>query len=147
MVKKDIVRQAGAIPYFEVDGKLMTIMVTARSRSSFWLFPKGHIDAGLTPEEAAELESYEEAGLRGAIRKKAVGTYYFSKLGRDYRVKLFPLKVKKVLKKWPEAASRTRHMVTFDEAIVHLEDPAMQELAIRLYRRLTRKNTKKLTQS
>jgi len=141
MNKKQIVRQAGVIPYLEIDGQLMTVMVTARSRSSFWLFPKGHIEADLTPEQSAAAEAYEEAGIRGLIRKKAVGTYRYSKLGRIYRVKLFPFKVKKLLKKWPEAASRTRHIVTFDEAIIHLEDPAMQELALKLYRRLTRKTT------
>jgi len=146
MAKEKIIRQAGAIPYYcGADGQLMTVLVTARRRDPFWLFPKGHIEPEATPVEAAAIEAYEEAGLRGQVRKKAVGSYTFTKLRRIYRVKLYPMKVKKVLKKWPEAKCRTRHLIPFEEAMARLEDPVMRRLARKLYDKLRETQDAKTT--
>lgn len=136
MAKTKIIKQSGAIPYLERDGQLLTVLVTSGKNSSFWLFPKGHLEDKLTSAEAAAAEAYEEAGIRGQIAKKALGSYSFVKLGREYRVKLYPLKVKKVFKKWPEANRRSRAMVSFEEAIKRLEAPEMKLLAQKLYARL-----------
>ena len=136
MAKTKIIKQSGAIPYLERDGRLLTVLVTSGKNSSFWLFPKGHLEENLTSAEAAAAEAYEEAGIRGQISRKALGTYSFVKFGREYRVKLYPLKVKKVFKKWPEANRRSRAIISFDEAIERLEAPEMKLLAQKMYVRL-----------
>src|SRR5262249_32651877 len=64
--RADLLHQAGAIPYAIVDGEVRVLLVTSRG-SGRWLIPKGNIDPGLTPAEAAAKEAYEEGGIRGRI--------------------------------------------------------------------------------
>lgn len=46
---------------------LGTLYLLARAKKdpSQWIFPKGHIEPGETPEEAARREMHEEAGVDG----------------------------------------------------------------------------------
>lgn len=141
MVKVKIVRQSGVIPYLQDGKELKTILVTASGNSAFWLFPKGHLESNLSSSEAAALEAYEEAGIRGLIGKKSIGTYSYTKLGKEYRVKMYLLKVKKILKKWPEANRRSRDVLTFPEAIARLEISEMRELAEKIFSKLKTKTS------
>ncbi len=50
---------AGDVPEF--------LIVTARDNPEHWLFPKGHIDGGEDPEDAAIRELHEEAGVEGEL--------------------------------------------------------------------------------
>lgn len=47
-----------------------------RRKNGVWLFPKGHIDPGETPETAARREVMEEAGLAVAILRPFRETAY-----------------------------------------------------------------------
>ena len=42
-------------------------ILPVRSRSGRWTLPKGHLEAGETPPEAAARESREEAGVEGDL--------------------------------------------------------------------------------
>ena len=53
-------------------------MVTSRSGRR-WVFPKGQIDPGHTPGEAALIEAWEEAGLVGTLDPEPVGSYLYEK--------------------------------------------------------------------
>ena len=75
------VNQAGAIVFRREAGELRVLLVTARRNPDYWIFPKGHIEAGETPEAAAMREAEEEAGITGAIVRSA-GSLSFI-LGRD----------------------------------------------------------------
>ena len=48
-------------------GRPEVLVVTARRRPDEWVFPKGHIDAGETPEQAAVREVHEESGVSATI--------------------------------------------------------------------------------
>lgn len=50
-----------------------------------WSLPKGHIEAGETPEEAAVREVAEETGIRGSIVAK-LGTIDFWFMSQDRRI-------------------------------------------------------------
>src|SRR5215213_7244397 len=56
-----VVRQAGAIVVRFDDDEPRLLLVTARRNPKTWIFPKGHIEDGETPAEAAVREAREEA--------------------------------------------------------------------------------------
>jgi 8-oxo-dGTP pyrophosphatase MutT (NUDIX family) len=78
---------AGGVVVRVNDGRREYLLVRAR-RSSAWVFPKGHIEAGETPEATAIREVAEEAGVRGQIVARA-GATAFEFLGERVRVSWF----------------------------------------------------------
>ena len=52
-----------------------------------WTFPKGHIQEGESPEQAAEREAKEEAGVIGKVSAKPVAEYLFPLQGSGLRTK------------------------------------------------------------
>jgi 8-oxo-dGTP pyrophosphatase MutT (NUDIX family) len=58
---------AGGIVYRQDDGAFLYLIVTAQQNPDHWVFPKGHIEPGETPEMAALREVSEETGVRGKI--------------------------------------------------------------------------------
>lgn len=67
---------AGGVVY--KDGKVLMIRVKTLSGKDVWTFPKGHIEQGEKPKDAAIREVEEETGVRSEI-KKEIGdfTYHF----------------------------------------------------------------------
>jgi 8-oxo-dGTP pyrophosphatase MutT (NUDIX family) len=63
------VQQAGAIAIRTRDGAVEALVVRSKKDPSAWVFPKGHIDSGESPAEAAVRELQEEAGVDGQIVK------------------------------------------------------------------------------
>ncbi len=57
------------------------LVVNQRGRS--WSLPKGHIEEGEVPLEAARREIYEESGLTELNFVKALGSYERMRLGKD----------------------------------------------------------------
>ena len=60
------------------DGTLQVLLVTSRETRR-WVIPKGWPMKGLKPYEAAAQEALEEAGLKGHVEEKPVGTYTYFK--------------------------------------------------------------------
>lgn len=67
MIGASDLTHAGGIVYRLEHGVAHFLLVTARHRSDEWLFPKGHIESGETPEQAAAREVQEEAGVIAAV--------------------------------------------------------------------------------
>ncbi len=134
-------RQAGALPYALVEGRVAFLLITSR-RSGKWIFPKGAIEPNMTPWESAALEALEEAGVSGAIEQEPIGSYR-SSLGSDgaalVDVDLFPLLVAEQLDAWREKEERLRHWATLSEARRLLADRTLGNLAQRLHDRLVPK--------
>jgi 8-oxo-dGTP pyrophosphatase MutT (NUDIX family) len=59
-----------------VDGQWEYLLVEARRSRGEWVLPKGHIEPGETPEEAAVREVQEEAGVRAAVIARAGESEY-----------------------------------------------------------------------
>ena len=49
------------------DGEQPRYLLVRAKRESWWVLPKGHIEKGETPEQAAVREVAEEAGVAGEI--------------------------------------------------------------------------------
>jgi ADP-ribose pyrophosphatase YjhB (NUDIX family) len=56
-------------------------VIVVNQRGKFWSLPKGHVDPGETPVQAAEREIREESGATGLKYVKELGTYERFKLG------------------------------------------------------------------
>lgn len=130
-------RQAGALPYAVVEGRLAFLLITSR-RTGKWIFPKGAIEPDMTPWESAALEAVEEAGVSGEISQEPLGSYRAS-IGLDgatlVDVDLYPLRVTAQLDEWREKDQRLRHWATLSEAKRLLTDRSMGRLAAKLHAR------------
>ncbi len=71
--------QYAALPYrITKPGVLEFMLITSRGTGR-WIIPKGWPMKGRKPPKAAAREAFEEAGLRGEIGGKAVGSFTYEK--------------------------------------------------------------------
>ncbi|MFQ5584126.1 MAG: NUDIX hydrolase [Calditrichia bacterium] len=120
-------QQSGVIPFRLRDGKLEVMLITSRTRKR-WIIPKGIIERDLSPAESAEMEAYEEAGIRGTLYPDLFGEYLLKKWGGTVKVQVFLLEVKKVFENWPEDSFRERKWVSIQEAIATVKNTRLKEL-------------------
>lgn len=129
--KREVRSQFGAVPWRINNGKLEILLITSR-RSKRWILPKGWPMDGATPAEAAATEAYEEAGVWGETSQLPIGFYAYVKAyeGDDLPivVAMFPLKVKKILKRWPEMGERKRKWVSRKKAAEALSEPELRQI-------------------
>ena len=117
-----IYRQSGVVPYRYEQNELKILLITSRHRKR-WIIPKGIVDYGFSPQESAEKEAYEEAGIKGNIDPRKIGKYQFQKWGGQVTVKVFLFMVTDELDSWPESSFRQKKWVSVEEAeqLVDLE--------------------------
>lgn len=115
--------QSSVIPFRVRDGTLEFCVITS-IRARHWGFPKGLIDPGETPIEAALKEAWEEAGLRGRVIGESLGAYRYEKWGEILEVDVFVMQVESVADVWLEAGVRDRRWATAEETkILIATDP------------------------
>ncbi|WP_299028904.1 NUDIX hydrolase [uncultured Sulfitobacter sp.] len=118
---KDSARtQFAALCWRRQRGKVQVLLVTSRRRKR-WIVPKGWPMDGKTPGECALIEAWEEAGVIGQQGEDCIGVYSYERLreGQDTTpclALLYPVKVQKVAKKFPEARDRRRKWVSRKKA-------------------------------
>ena len=106
--------QAAAVPFRRRAGHLEFCLITSdRGR---WIFPKGFIDPGETPEETAVKEAYEEAGLHGRIVGTPLGTFEMTKFGALRTVVGLLMEVEVCDDEWQESEMRDRRWTDSDQA-------------------------------
>jgi 8-oxo-dGTP pyrophosphatase MutT (NUDIX family) len=125
-------RQAGVLAWLPDVEPLRFALITSR-RTGRWVLPKGAIDAGMTPREAAAQEALEEAGLIGVADAAPIGTYHTTKIrppqAWTIEVTVYPMRIDEILDVWLEADVRSRRFVTIEEARELLSDPGILEIA------------------
>ncbi len=106
--------EIGAFPFIIKRGKPMLMIITNSSGKS-WILPKGQPEADLSNAQVALLEANEEAGvvgkLVGSLRHKD-----FKRRGGGL-LRIYPLSICKVLRKWPEQDFRKRELVSVKQAL------------------------------
>jgi len=129
--KRDVRTQFGALCYRIHDGRVEILLITSRKRGR-WIIPKGWPMDGETPAGAGATEAYEEAGAVGKLSNSVLGFYAYSKGHAGYRlpivVAVFPLKVTKLLKDFPEKGQRRRKWVSLKKAAQMVGEPELRRM-------------------
>lgn len=73
--------QAGAIAVKRDGDVHQFLLVTSKQTPQHWIFPKGQIEPGETPEEGALRELQEESGYEASIGAHVGGVEYVSRRG------------------------------------------------------------------
>ena len=113
-------------------GDLEVLLITSRD-SGRWLIPKGWLMKRHSGSEAAAVEAFEEAGLRGAVAKEPVGAYTYSKTLKDgaaaiCRVQVYPMAVKRQAKKYKEKGQRQLRWLSPHDAAEQVAEPELAAL-------------------
>ncbi|XP_066345382.1 nudix hydrolase 13, mitochondrial-like [Miscanthus floridulus] len=117
---------AGCVPYrVGADGQPELLMVSTPNRDDL-VFPKGGWEDDEDVHEAACREALEEAGVRGAINRTALGMWVFrsksSPVSSDDSPRgackgyIFALEVAEELEQWPEQDTHGRQWVSSADA-------------------------------
>jgi len=128
-------RQSAVIPYRQGANGPEVLLVTSR-KGKRWVLPKGVVEPELAPAVSAEKEALEEAGVRGAIDDRPLGTYQYRKWGGTCTVEVFAMAVEEEVSDWLEAATRKREWLTFDEARSRVDEEGLRQIFDRFVERL-----------
>jgi 8-oxo-dGTP pyrophosphatase MutT (NUDIX family) len=125
-------QQVAALPWrWAAAGGIEVLLVTSRETGR-WLIPKGGRMIGRTDHRAAEIEAEEEAGVRGRIGAASIGSFRYVKRlpsgDRPTVAKVYPLLVRKQLRRWKERGQRQRMWVKLEEASSLVGDPDLARL-------------------
>jgi 8-oxo-dGTP pyrophosphatase MutT (NUDIX family) len=125
-------KQYAALPYTVDAGRVRVMLITSRETKR-WIIPKGWPKRDLKPYRLAELEAFEEAGLRGKISKDVVGQFTYQKLMDDGSqvqcdVIVYPLLVESQASNWPERDDRNCKWVKLSKAAKLVDDKGLAEL-------------------
>lgn len=110
--KNELRTQFAALCFRQRKGKTQILLVTSR-RTKRWIVPKGWPMEGKTPGGTALQEAWEEAGVTGKVVGDCLGAYSYTKEVDDVSclAMLYPIEVKNLSKKYPEASQRKRRWV------------------------------------
>jgi ADP-ribose pyrophosphatase YjhB (NUDIX family) len=113
--KQKLPEQVAVIALRRTDD-LVHMCLIRRKGSRKWGIPKGFVDAGDTPEEAALNEACEEAGLTGHLIGDSIGSYDYEKRGIEYTVAVYLMEVLNEQPIWQEMTFRERRWSALQEA-------------------------------
>lgn len=101
------------------------VLLISSRETGRWVIPKGWPMEGRSGAEAAAIEAWEEAGIKGQIAEAKLGHFTYEKiLNRDSKkeqalpciVDVFSLEVRKVAAQFPEQRQRRRKWFAPDKA-------------------------------
>ena len=114
-------------------GEVEFLLVTSRETKR-WILPKGWVMKNKSGLQAAIREAWEEAGVADVIEtKEPIGFYLYQKIlksGITYKIRtsVYPLLVKKIERKYPEAHQRERKWCSLGEAVELIGEPDLARL-------------------
>lgn len=105
-------KRIAVIPVVKKRNSCQIYLITSRDRQK-WIIPTGKQEKHLSDRQVAELEAYEEAGVKGKLDTSFLMTLHVaSPSGRKKRkTHLYLIEVEKQLKDWPEKHQRRRKLV------------------------------------
>lgn len=124
--------QFAALPWRLADDGVEVLLITSRETRR-WVIPKGWPIKRLTGSDTAAQEAFEEAGVTGAIAKKALGQFHYDKRLRSgrlqhVRVQVFALQVVEEHAVWPEKGQRDKRWLSPTEASSLVDEVELQDL-------------------
>jgi 8-oxo-dGTP pyrophosphatase MutT (NUDIX family) len=136
--------QTGALPWRLAQNKSIEVLLVTGRRSGRWTIPKGWPMPGKTLAEAAAQEAFEEAGVRGTVDPKPIGTIRHLKqrviAGKlEVNVVVHRLCVDRELPNWPELGQRKRKWFSAKDAATSVDSPELRDLIRRSVKRAPRR--------
>lgn len=126
--------QSGALPWRVKRRKKAEVLLVTGRRSGRWIIPKGWPVAGKSMADSAAQEAFEEAGIKGKVDPKPIGTFRHVKqhiLGDlEVDILVHPLAVKREFGDWPERGERTRKWFPVDEAAERVDSDELRTLIV-----------------
>jgi 8-oxo-dGTP pyrophosphatase MutT (NUDIX family) len=124
--------QVGALPYRLTGGVIEVLLITSRDTGR-WVIPKGWGMKNKTEPQAAAIEAEEEAGMKGVVGQRPIGAYHYSKTLKSgdqavCHVTVYPLAVRRQVKKWKEQGQRRLQWFTPAEAATQVTEPELAAL-------------------
>lgn len=134
--------QCGALCYRRnpVGGEIEILLVTSRETQR-WIIPKGWPVKGKTLHRSAEIEAWEEAGVRGHVRKKPFGHFTYIKASQGAHPKaclvtVFLLEVQGLDAAFREKGQRRIEWMSCVEASRRVRETELKGLILQAERRL-----------
>jgi 8-oxo-dGTP pyrophosphatase MutT (NUDIX family) len=129
--------QYAALPYRRSGRSRTEIMLVTSRETQRWIIPKGWPQRGRAPHDSAAREAFEEAGVVGAVGRRSVGSFPYEKRLKNgvvvlCEVRVFPLKVTRQSKQWPEKEQRQFKWVSIKEAAETVQEPTLSKIIRRL---------------
>ncbi|MFD1745641.1 NUDIX hydrolase [Rhizobium helianthi] len=127
-------QQYAALCFRRIECEIQILLVTTRD-SGRWVIPKGWPIKHKKPHQTAATEAWEEAGVRGAVKKKPIGRYTYLKLLDDGDVvpcvvDVFQIEVNEVQDRFKEKGERRIAWVSPDEASRRVRDIELKSLLV-----------------
>lgn len=125
--------QTGALPWRVGRKKRIEVLLVTGRRSHRWTIPKGWPMHGKSLAESAEQEAFEEAGVKGAIDPRPLGTFVHTKQNLptgdlDVSIVVHPMCVEHELSKWPELGQRKRKWFSLKAAASRVDSEELGAL-------------------
>ena len=130
--KSDVRTQFAALCYRVVKGKMQILLITSRGTGR-WIIPRGWPMDNKTPSEAALIEAWEEAGVKGKVHEVSLGLFSYTRtIGEEGLVPcvamVYPVKVKLLEDEYPEAGQRKRRWLSREKAAARVDEPELQNI-------------------
>ena len=123
-------KKVGVLPWRRMSGGIEILLITTRDTRR-WVVPKGAVQNGLTAQESAEREAFEEAGVLGAVEPAAIGSFHHDRgppeLGTE-EIALFPMLVRAECAIWPEHGQRDLAWLPAEAAADRVDSPELGAL-------------------
>ena len=130
--KSDVRTQFAALCYRINNDRPEILLITSRG-SRRWIVPKGWPMDNKTPAQAALQEAWEEAGVQGKAYERCLGLFSYAK-ALDSKTTLpcvalvYPVKVKSLTAKFPEAGQRRVKWFSPKKAAAKVDEPELAQI-------------------
>ncbi|SON56148.1 NUDIX domain protein [Hartmannibacter diazotrophicus] len=136
LAPKTMRRQVAALPICHDESGNPRVLLISSRETQRPVIPKGWQMKGKPDHLAAEIEAFEEAGVKGRISKKPVGTYrYWKRLSDQFAlvdVDVYALEVAEHCLEWPEQEQRQARWFSPEDAALLIDEPLLAALIRRL---------------
>lgn len=124
--------QFAALCYRIRKDKPEILLITTRGTGR-WIIPKGWPMEGKSPAKAAAREAWEEAGVKGKVKKDSIGHFTYSKMTGPRAITecvalVYPLEVKSIENDFPEQGQRRRKWLSREKAAARVKEPELARL-------------------
>jgi len=113
------------------------VLLVKTLQREHWITPKGWPMRNKSLNQAAAIEAWEEAGVKGTISTEPIGAFTYTKIKKSglpvqCRPQLFRLDVSELSDTYPEAKKRTRKWFSLADAAEVVNPPELKALLQRL---------------